>query len=132
MSGWKERLALTAQRNRQDIVKAKLSRRDMLRYGLLTTGGSLIAKMGLSSRALAQVVLVPPSPPTTPWVQPLPRLPVKQSVAARAMSEGVPDGTTLIERATKRINHQLFTRTSPPDANGPTYQGCSTLTNSGE
>ncbi len=39
MASWKDKLALTAQRNRRDIVKAKLSRRDMVRFGLLTTGG---------------------------------------------------------------------------------------------
>ena len=53
MTDWQDKLALVAQRNRQDIVKAKLSRRDMMRLGLLTTGGGLIAKAGLSSRAFA-------------------------------------------------------------------------------
>ena len=36
MTGWKDKLALTAQKNRQEIVKAKLSRREMMRLGLLT------------------------------------------------------------------------------------------------
>ena len=53
MKSWKDKLALTAQRNRQEIVKAKLSRREMMRLGLLTSGGALIAKAGLSARALA-------------------------------------------------------------------------------
>src|SRR3984957_4675074 len=43
MTSWKDRLALTAQRNRQEIVKAKLNRREMMRLGLLTAGGALIA-----------------------------------------------------------------------------------------
>ena len=51
MASWKDKLALIAQRNRQEIVKAKLDRREMMRLGLLTAGGSLIAKAGLSSRA---------------------------------------------------------------------------------
>jgi hypothetical protein len=89
MASWKDRLALMAQRNRQEIVKAKLSRREMMRLGLLTAGGSLIFKQGLSARALAdqgsggggsggggsltsvQGVDGPPSPPdyspTTVW-----------------------------------------------------------------
>ena len=54
MTSWKEKLALTAQRNRQEIVKAKLDRREMMRLGLLTAGGALIAKAGLSSRAFGQ------------------------------------------------------------------------------
>ena len=54
MADWKEKLALTAQRNRQEIVKAKLDRREMMRLGLLTAGGALIAKAGLSSRAFGQ------------------------------------------------------------------------------
>ena len=41
MTSWKDKLALTAQRNRQEIVKAKLNRREMMRLGLLTAGGSL-------------------------------------------------------------------------------------------
>ena len=62
MPSWKDRLALTAQRNRQEIVKAKLDRREMMRLGLLTAGGSLIAKAGLSSRASARAwpIKIPP------------------------------------------------------------------------
>jgi FtsP/CotA-like multicopper oxidase with cupredoxin domain len=130
MASWKDKLALTAQRNRQEIVKAKLSRREMMRMGLLTAGGSLILKQGLSARALAdqgsgggggggtsgggslssvQGVDGPPSPPVRPWVQPMPLLTVKKPVDYHTMSGGVPDGTTVIDGATKRINHQLFT-----------------------
>jgi FtsP/CotA-like multicopper oxidase with cupredoxin domain len=131
MASWKDKLALTAQRNRQEIVKAKLSRREMMRLGLLTAGGSLILKQGLSARAFAdqgsgggsgssgssgggslsslQGVDGPPSPPVRPWAQPMPILTIKKPVDYHAMSGGVPDGTTVIDGATKRINHQLFT-----------------------
>ena len=115
MESWKDKLALTAQRNRQEIVKAKLTRRDMARFGLLTASGSLILKAGLSSRAFADGG--PASPPTTPWVQPLPILPVKQPVAPENMLGGPPDGTTPIDRATKRVNHQLFTVTRDAEGN---------------
>ena len=126
MASWKDRWALTAQRNRQEIVKAKLSRREMMRLGLLTAGGSLVLKKGLSARAFAdqgsgggssgggsltavQGVDGPPSPPATPWAQPMPILPVKTPGADTAMSGGIPDGTTPIDGATARIKHQLFT-----------------------
>ena len=117
MTSWKEKLALTAQRNRQEIVKAKLDRREMMRLGLLTAGGALIAKAGLSSRAFGQAAptltdpdatlrRVPASPPIRPWVQPMPRLPVLAPVAPQSMEYGCPDGTTPIDGATKRIPHQ--------------------------
>ena len=53
MASWKDKLAVIAQRNRQEIVTAKLDRREMMRLGLLTAGGTLVAKAGLSSRAFA-------------------------------------------------------------------------------
>src|SRR5882672_3158541 len=119
MSSWREKLAVVAQRNRQEIVKAKLSRREMMRLGLLTAGGALIAKQGLSARAFAKggaddlplttPVSVPPSPMTRPWVQPMPRLPVKTPVSPANMLWGAPDGTTVIDGATQRIDHQLCT-----------------------
>ena len=92
MVGWREKLALTAQRNRREIVRANLSRREMMRMGLLTAGGSLVIKQGLSARwawadqgdgsnlTLTEVQGVdgPPSPPVTPFIQEMPRLPVLQ------------------------------------------------------
>jgi FtsP/CotA-like multicopper oxidase with cupredoxin domain len=120
---WKDKLALIAQRNRREIVKAKLSRREMMRLGLLTASGSLIAKPGLSAgitgssdgtlntdaRLLSSVDRTPPSPPAAPWVQPMPILPRKMSIQPTQMVDGQPDGTTLIERATERVPHQFFT-----------------------
>ena len=128
MSNWKHKVAEIAQRNRQEIVKAKLSRREMMRLGLLTAGGTLIAKAGLSSRAFGQAAptltdpdatlsKVPASPPVRPWVAPMPRLTVKEAGAAAATwSSAPPDGTTPIDGATKRIKHQYFSYTPP--ANG--------------
>jgi FtsP/CotA-like multicopper oxidase with cupredoxin domain len=133
MTSWKHKLALTAQRNRQEIVKAKLSRREMMRLGLLTAGGTLIAKAGLSSRAFGQVAPTlndpdatlsrnPASPPMRPWVQPMPRLVVKTPVQPQDMEHGAPDGTTPIDGATKRIPHQYFSYTPPAhDAPYGTY-----------
>ncbi|GEO43240.1 spore coat protein A [Skermanella aerolata] len=59
-----------ARLNRMEIIDAKLSRRDLIRYGLLAAGGMLVAKSGLSIRASGAATLV--SPRTTPWAEPLP------------------------------------------------------------
>src|SRR6476619_7489335 len=109
MTSWKDRLALTAQRNRQEIIAAKLDRREMMRLGLVTAGGTLAVKAGLSSRAFAAGVntsltaldgtlgSVPGSPPVRPWVQPMPRLTVKTSVDANQMTAVDPTtGKTVI------------------------------------
>ncbi len=131
MADWKGKLALTAQQNRQEIVKAKLNRREMMRHGLLTAGGSLVVKAGLSSRAFAQNSGsgsgssgsgsgssgsdsgVPASPPTTPWAQPLPRPPLKRPVAREALTGGPPDGTALVDEGQRRVPHQFFNRFPP-------------------
>ena len=60
-----ERDAERARLNRMDIIDSKLSRRDMFKYGLLTAGGLLAAKSGLSIRAAGAADMV--SPRTTPW-----------------------------------------------------------------
>jgi FtsP/CotA-like multicopper oxidase with cupredoxin domain len=132
VADWKQKLALTAQRNRQEIVKARLSRREMMRLGLLTAGGSLVVKQGLSARwALADTLSLntvqgvdgPPSPAATPFIQELPRIPIQPSVGAGQLTGGHPatptqpstlapapvDGTTLIDGATHRVPQQLFT-----------------------
>ncbi len=126
MTSWKDKVQLQAQRNRQEIVKAKLDRREMMRLGLLTAGGSLVVKQGLSGRAFADLKDVdttlahnPASPPVAPWTQELPRLPVKQSVDPHSMLGGEPDGFTPIDGGTKRIQHQ-YCRYDP---NTKTYGG---------
>jgi FtsP/CotA-like multicopper oxidase with cupredoxin domain len=137
MTSWKDKVQLQAQRNRQEIVKAKLDRREMMRLGLLTAGGSLILKQGLSSRAFAASTNPlttpltdadgtlshnPASPPVRPWVAPMPLLTVLQPVDHKAMLWGTPDGTTPIDGATKRINHQYFHYDAAADAAGkPCY-----------
>lgn len=135
MPGWKDKIAETAQRNRQEIVKAKLDRREMIRLGLLTAGGSLILKQGLSSRAfggvdapLTQVQVVPPSPPIQhPWTQEMPRLEsparVKRPVAPHDMMGGAPDGWTPIDCGTKRIRHQYCGYDTASSTYGAGMQG---------
>ena len=119
MTSWKDKVQLQAQRNRQEIVKAKLDRREMMRLGLLTAGGSLVLKQGLSSRAFAAggaddsltnpdstLSKATASPPVMPWTSPMPRLTLKSPIDHHGMKRGgAPDGTTPIDGATKRINH---------------------------
>jgi FtsP/CotA-like multicopper oxidase with cupredoxin domain len=137
MTSWRDKLALTAQRNRQEIVKAKLNRREMMRLGLLTAGGSLIAKAGLSSRAFAQqgpgggsggsLTTVQgvdgQSPPVTPWKAPMPRLSVKTPIDYHKMEFGPPDGTTPVDGATRSVKHQYFSYDAAHDTFGPGSQG---------
>ena len=123
MPNWREKLAVIAQRNRQEIVKAQLSRREMIRLGLLSASGTLVAKSGLSavtitsdgslntdSRLLSSVDNTPSSPPARAWAQPMPIIPVTMPVAdPQTMVGGAPDGDTVIEGGTKRVPHQLYT-----------------------
>src|SRR5262249_25079926 len=94
---WKE--MLNAQKNRRELIAAGLGRRDLLKMGLLTAGGMLVAKRGLSARAPQstitqnsdQVCAVPPSqqpasPPTRAFVDLLPILPIAHQVRGSALS----------------------------------------------
>ena len=88
----REREIRNAAKNRREIIAARLSRRDMIKAGLLTSAGYLIQKNGLSARAQFSSDCdnrwrdgsggngTPVSPPTTPFVEPLPIPPIAQSV----------------------------------------------------
>ena len=83
---------LNAAKNRRELIAAGLtSRRDLFKMGLLTASGMLVAKSGLSSRAYGQTVNggtnqmclpnnQPASPPTTPFIEPLPIMPIARTV----------------------------------------------------
>jgi FtsP/CotA-like multicopper oxidase with cupredoxin domain len=96
---------VNAAKNRRELITAGLtSRRDLLKMGLLTAGGMLAAKSGLSARAGQQVQTNNPpssgqntspgtnqncapgnqtaSPPTRPFVQALPIMPLAQRVSS--------------------------------------------------
>ena len=87
---------LTAAKNRRELIAAGLtSRRDLFKMGLLTAGGMLVAKSGLSSRAYGQTVNggtnqmclpnnQPASPPTRAFVEPLPIMPIAQVLPVSA------------------------------------------------
>jgi FtsP/CotA-like multicopper oxidase with cupredoxin domain len=67
-------LAEIARKNRQEIVRAGVSRRELIRLGLLTGSGCLIPTRGLSAQASCEAGTCAPgcSPPTDPFVDPLP------------------------------------------------------------
>src|SRR5260221_4581312 len=83
---------LAAAKNRRELIAAGLtSRRELFKMGLLTAGGMLIAKSGLSSRAYGQTVNggtnqlclpnnQPASPRTRAFIEPLPIMPIAQTV----------------------------------------------------
>jgi len=76
------KLAEIARKNRQEIIKARLGRRELFKLGLLTSAGYLATKGGLSARASrsgCQAGDCQPgcSPPITqPFVEPMPIPPV--------------------------------------------------------
>ena len=74
---WRE--TLTAQKNRRELIAARLGRRELFKLGLLTSAGYLVAKSGLSAWAdgcgPGQCQLGC-SPPTTAFLDPLPIMPV--------------------------------------------------------
>jgi FtsP/CotA-like multicopper oxidase with cupredoxin domain len=72
-----------AARRRAELIAARVTRRDLLKSGLLTAGGYLVAKRGLSARSGAFVAdLQAASPRVTPFVDPLPIMPIKSPVPA--------------------------------------------------
>lgn len=89
-----------AAKNRQELIKAGLTRPELMRMGLLTSGGMLIAKMGLSSRAGAwgggscysgsTGCGNCASPVTTPWQLPMPIPPVKQAIPLASLTGPAP------------------------------------------
>jgi FtsP/CotA-like multicopper oxidase with cupredoxin domain len=72
------KLALIARKNRQQIITAGLTRRELFKLGLLTGSGYLVAKRGLSASSSCNPgeCELGCSPPTVPFVDPLPIAPV--------------------------------------------------------
>ncbi len=125
----RERELRNAAKNRREIIAARLSRRDLIKAGLLTSAGYLIQKNGLSARAQfsgggsfgsdcdrrwwdrSGGNGTPVSPPTTPFVEPLPIPPIAQSVASLSPAPTVNPNTAAGEARTRP--HQALT-TLPP------------------
>lgn len=107
----KEKERKLAAKNRRELIAAGVSRRDLMKMGLLTSAGYLVAKKGLSVRASTPRD-DPESPPTTPWVEPLPIPPVKQPVASLSPAPTVNPNTGAGEGRTRP--HQALT-SHPPE-----------------
>src|SRR5689334_5627424 len=69
-----DRRALRAFAERQEMVKAGLTRRDLVKLGLLSTGG-LGGGFVLADKSLADSG-PGPLPPLTPFLEPLPIMPM--------------------------------------------------------
>ena len=86
----KEKEKQTAANNRRELIAAGFKRRDLLKMGLLTSAGMLIPKKGLSARPLNTSGSFdddePNSPPTTPFQELMPRLPVLQPVPLSSLN----------------------------------------------
>jgi FtsP/CotA-like multicopper oxidase with cupredoxin domain len=93
-----------AARNRREAIAAGLTRRDMVRLGLLTSAGLLVPKRGWSDDP-------EPSPPTAPFTQPLSIPPVKQPVATLSPLPTVNPNTAAGEGRTRA--HQALTQLPP-------------------
>ena len=87
---------INAARNRRELIAAGLtSRRDLMKMGLLSPSGMLVAMSGLSARAFGQQTgsnqLCLPgnqaaSPQTKPFTQPLPIMPIASTVPVSSLS----------------------------------------------
>jgi FtsP/CotA-like multicopper oxidase with cupredoxin domain len=114
MAGRKQRMAEVARRNRVEIVEARLTRRDLVKLGLLTSAGFLAAKLGLSARA-DEGRQAPESPPTTAWVE---ELPIPEWSRAVDISElgPAPKREALIGSEGSRDPHQHWNAFDPAAA----------------
>ena len=111
---------IQAAKNRRELIAAGLtSRRDLLKMGLLTAGGMLVAKSGLSARVYAQDqtggsnnLCVPTmqaaSPTTRSFIQPLPIMPTTQPVRSLNPFPTLSPNTAAGESRTR--DHQMFNR----------------------
>lgn len=108
------KLALNAFRNRQEIVKEGLTRRELFKLGLLTSTGWLVAKSGLSSRAHAQFGGgggSTSSPQTRAFIEPLPRPPINVPQAALTPAPTAAPNPAAGEGRARA--HQAFTSQPP-------------------
>jgi FtsP/CotA-like multicopper oxidase with cupredoxin domain len=85
-----DRRALRAFYERQELVKAGLTRRDLIKMGLMTTGG-VGGGLVLADKSLADDGNLGSLPPLTPFVEPLPVLPALPSRAAADLSPAPAD-----------------------------------------
>jgi FtsP/CotA-like multicopper oxidase with cupredoxin domain len=112
----REKEKQTAADNRRELIAAGLRRRDLLKMGLLTAAGTLIPKKGLSARPESSSGFAlqddqPESPPTTPFVENMPRLPVLAPAASLTPAPTAAPNTAAGEA--RAIAHQAFAQFPP-------------------
>ena len=103
----KEKDRQIAANNRRELIAAGFKRRDLLKMGLLTSAGMLIPKKGLSAHPITSAGLAfddPQSPPTTPFVDNMPRLTVLAPVASLTPAPTIAPNTAASEDASLRIS----------------------------
>ena len=88
------RLAEVARKNRRELVASGVSRRELLKLGLLTSSGYLVPMPGLRARDSCDAGACQPgcSPPTDPFVDPLPIPPVLPQRALSDPGFAIPPG----------------------------------------
>jgi FtsP/CotA-like multicopper oxidase with cupredoxin domain len=105
-----------AAHNRHELIAAGFKRRDLLKMGLLTSAGMLIPKKGLSAHPVTRSGFVldddePNSPPTTPFVENMPRLTVLAPVSSLTPAPTAAPNTAAGEART--VPHQAFAQFPP-------------------
>jgi FtsP/CotA-like multicopper oxidase with cupredoxin domain len=113
VSAARHREMVTAAKNRRELIAAGLtSRRDLFKMGLLTTGGLLIPKIGLSARGRS---ILPTSqaasPPTRSFIEPLFIMPQATPVHSLNPAPTIAPNTGAGESRTR--NHQGFAQFPP-------------------
>src|ERR1039457_4364024 len=114
ISAARHREMVAAANNRRELIAAGLtSRRDLFKMGLLTAGGLLVPKLGLSARARS--VLAPAgqaaSPATRAFIQPLFIMPQATPVHSLNPAPTIAPNTAAGESRTR--NHQGFAQFPP-------------------
>ncbi|MGK3999089.1 multicopper oxidase family protein [Sorangium sp. So ce1024] len=99
------KLAIISRNNRQEIIQAGLTRRDLIKMGLIAGSGFLVTKSGLSARA---ALSASSSPPTEPFVQPLLIPPVAQPADLSPAP-----GELRVAGEAPRAAHQFWSRFQP-------------------
>jgi FtsP/CotA-like multicopper oxidase with cupredoxin domain len=123
----RQREAENARRNRMEIVKAKslgqISKRDLLKWGLITTTGMLVAKNGLSPFAKSAFAQVPTGTPSSPlfgaakFSQPMPRLSLQQPIPLIRNAFGHAEFPAhMNERPAKRLSYHTDFTADPTNA----------------
>ncbi len=111
LSRRQQRELQNAAKNRRELIAARLTRRDLVKLGLLTSAGYLIRKRGLSARATSAAAEELHSPPTRAFIEPLPIMPIKEPVASLDPAPTEPPNTAAGEGRTR--DHQALSLFPP-------------------